>query len=124
MIEYHENKSLFESKIKYFTKKYANLENLKIYKKWDFSCSEDDLKSVKSISKKKIEYNNYNRNVFINLKFSVYKTSRVVSRVDDTFEIYIKCKSNELTNNVIQKILEKINYNNKSIFLFIFQCKR
>ena len=124
LIEYHENKSLFESKIKYFTKKYANPKNCKIYKKWDFSCSEDDLKSVKSINKKKIEYNNYNRNVFINLKFSVYKTSNVVSRVDDTFEIYIKCKSNEITNNVIQKILEKINYNNKSIFLFIFQCKR
>ena len=42
--EFRNNRCLYEAKVKYFTKKYANFINAsKIYDNWDFSVNENEL---------------------------------------------------------------------------------
>ena len=41
--EFKENPQLFEKKVKYFTKKYANINNASnSYKVWDFTYNKED----------------------------------------------------------------------------------
>ena len=73
-IEYLNNKSLFELKARYFTKKYANPIN-DICKKnsderWKFDFNDEDLNSVNPIKTKKEMHNNDYDNNFINIIFN------------------------------------------------------
>ena len=119
-LEYKNNKTLFELKARYFTKKYANPYSYsKISKKWDFSCQENDLKSISPLSlNKKSVFNDYG-NDFIILFFCVYgikgKNECITS---------VKCKLNELTGNVIERFSEKKGFDKRYLNLFIFNYKK
>ena len=100
--EYNQNRTLYDKKVAYFTKKYANpmngLKNLKqISEKgyWDFSCNENDLNPVISTSSGLDYYGNTNDNIFT-LFFSV----------NGGPYIPIQCKSSELTKDVVQRVID------------------
>lgn len=112
------NKSLYILKAKYFTKRFANINNtFENYDKWDFSFDEIDLKSDTLISKKKLSYNKYNNFNFINIFFYVNGNPRLSN-------VSIKCKLNELTENIIQRFLAKYGGSNFEHFLFIHNNQR
>ena len=73
--EYRFNRSLYELKTRYFTKKYANYTQKKeLYDKtWDFSCNVKDLNSLSSptIERKIIKsFNNDDNNKTLNFKLN------------------------------------------------------
>ena len=118
--EFKYNRTLYEEKVRYFTKKYASPMDsgkLKLFadKDWDFSYSENcDLKQINSetnitFSNKTI--NHYENNALINLRFD-----------DDSYNksVFIECKTNEITENVIQRFKCKKRFNDSKNFLFIF----
>ena len=115
--EYEENKSLFELKAKYFTKKYANglQKQLNGDKDWDFFYDINDINYKPKNPKKEenIIYNEYDNNEFITLFFDFN---------DEKTEI--KCQLKELTRDVIERFFNKTQTNKDTKKLFIFNCKR
>ena len=75
--EFKYNRTLYEKKVAFFTKKYANpMAGYSRYKSsdksWDFSINEDGLKSIKLNQKKGFsDFADYDENKEINLYFSV-----------------------------------------------------
>ena len=116
-IEYKVNKSLYELKAKYFTKKYANTTNVykKYNKDWDFSCNENDLNIFIARRKKEINYHyNYNGNQIINIFFSI----------NGNLKQAIKCKLSETTKRVIERYMRKCGHFVNEDVIYIFDCRR
>ena len=122
--EYKNNRALYETKVKYFTKKYANplgkhnIEN----KDWNFFCNENELKSYIDQNKKEINNNissisDRNDDNIINMYFSDNGKRR----------IEIDCRMNDITKDVIQRCLEILGiFKNvdENDMLFIYLCKK
>ena len=116
MDEIKKNRPLYDLKAKYFTQKYANIknkENVEFYDEtWDFTCNENDLKSVKPTEEKKIIKSNDNYN--INLGFS--DNGREIKRID--------CNINDLVSIAIQKYELANGRSIKPSSLLIYRCKK
>lgn len=103
--EYLNNRPLYESKIKFFTKKYANLMNDGKYvldEDWNFSCDESMLTSYIGPKEKNSEiYNKYDGNEqSINIKL----------RLNGDSEKIIQCQLKEKIGDVIKRFLTKYEY--------------
>ena len=121
--EFLNNHALFESKAKYFTKKYANATIFGKYdnydnEDWDFSYNEkeiDLIKKPKEIEKRKeINYHGEVNNSAIFLNFSYNGKSK----------IFIQCQKNEKLYDVIKRFNIKLNKSNESNVLYIRGRKR
>lgn len=69
--EFKYNRYLYELKVKYFTKKYANIksfEDIKNSGKWDFYFCLDDLKILKLLEPLEITINNNNETIGLNFE--------------------------------------------------------
>ena len=110
--EFKNNRLLYEEKVKYFTKKYANpLKSWKNYDKtWDFYCNENELYIDNNYNIKKSNTNNYNNkeNMLINVKF-IYNGNK-------NEEITIQCNKNELIKDLIERFKKKLNINDDKHF--------
>ena len=126
-IEYKENRQLYELKVKYFTKKYANpLKKILEYKdqEWDFSYNEKDLElfklkvqkeNAKKKEKEKEKKNQKNNNDDIFLIISDNGRERKT----------IQCGTNELMKDVIQRCMNKYGISeNLEETLVICNCNR
>lgn len=97
-IEMINNPELFEKKVKYFTKKYANINNaLNIYKVWDFTYNIEDDK---------------NNDYIINITFELDGINRFSCQV----------KKNEITENVVFNYCRLFGVNGDYKY-FSFFCK-
>ena len=98
--EFKENPQLFEKKIKYFTKKYANINNASTtYKVWDFTYNKEDDK------------NNDN----INISFEFDGINR------QNFQV----KKNEKTENVVLNYFKSVEIKkNYKKFIYYYKYKR
>ena len=87
--EYQENRGLYEEKIIYFTKKYANISKGFIYyENWDFSFDDNiNSRNPRKYSPIKHECNYNDDNKIINLKFSAFGSDAKM----------IQCKISEKT---------------------------
>jgi len=101
--EYKENKSLFEAKVKYFSKNYANpIKSIFYYKIWDFSYNNSN-NSIKEISRDNVEIKSYNEfdnndeitTIYFYLNCETYKP--------------IKCQLKEVTRNILHRFLRKFS---------------
>ena len=121
--EYRYNNDLFEEKVKYFTKKYANpKEPYKIIddnKDWDFSYEGNVSNFI--IKKKKetpvVKQNIIAKNLsneMINLIFELNSIKKIV----------FKCAKNEITGNVVKKVFAHLNLKDNKTFLVIFHSKK
>ena len=121
-IEFLENRPLYDMKTKYFTKKYANQENLDKGikyddKDWDFSCNENELKSKGEIFQKQKESNNANN--------SENKNIELIFEINGKKEVKIKCGTNELTRDVMERCKEDLGIkDNTENLLYIFNRRR
>ena len=121
-IEFLENRPLYDMKTKYFTKKYANQENLDKGikyddKDWDFSCNENELKSKGEIFQKQKESNNANN--------SENKNIELIFVINGKKEVKIKCGTNELTSDVMERSKEDLGIkDNTENLLYIFNRRR
>jgi len=121
-IEFLENRPLYDMKTKYFTKKYANQENLDKGikyddKDWDFSCNENELKSKGEIFQKQKESNNANN--------SENKNIELIFEINGKKEVKIKCGTNELTSDVMERSKEDLGIkDNTENLLYIFNRRR
>ena len=122
--EFINNKDLFESKAKYFTKKYTNIKNLNDIlkfsnKNWDFSYNKYLVKIKTTfdniLKKKKISTMSYNTNSndTINIKVNM----------NGVEEKSIQCKKKDSTKDVIDKFLIENKIENENV-LFIFGLKK
>ena len=97
--EYKYNKSLYELKAKYFTKKYIDLSFSEIkndnYGNWNFSCDENDLRTFIH-EHKELKIKNYDPEKSIEIVFMFRKE-----------EIKIMCQLKEKIENVFKKFLNK-----------------
>ena len=110
--EYKNNKSLYELKIAYFTKKYSNPYKIKNYDQdWDFSCDEKKLKCINKLNEIKKDKNE-NNDEMINVFFH-YGNQK----------IEIKCKLKEKTESLIKKFFNSCPIKFKYEPLFILCCK-
>ena len=109
-------------KTKYFTKKYANQENLDKGikyddKDWDFSCNENELKFKGEIFQKQKESNNANN--------SENKNIELIFVINGKKEVKIKCGTNELTRDVMERCKEDLGIkDNTENLLYIFNRRR
>ena len=121
-IEFLENRPLYDLKTKYFTKKYANQENLDKGikyddKDWDFSCNENELKFKGEIFQKQKESNNANN--------SENKNIELIFEINGKKQVKIKCGTNELTSDVIERSKEDLGIkDNTKNLLYIFNRRR
>ena len=121
-IEFLENRPLYDLKTKYFTKKYANQENLDKGikyddKDWDFSCNENELKSKGEIFQKQKESNNANN--------SENKNIELIFEINGKKQVKIKCGTNELTRDVMERSKEDLGItDNTKNLLYIFNRRR
>ena len=121
-IEFLENRPLYDMKTKYFTKKYANQENLDKGikyddKDWDFSCNENELKSKGEIFQKQKESNNANN--------SENKNIELIFEINGKKQVKIKCGTNELTSDVMERSKEDLGIkDNTENLLYIFNRRR
>ena len=108
---------MFEIKAKYFTQKYASLDNgLKQFddKDWDFSCSEKDLEPIKLREKEK-EMEKEKDKEYINLDFTYNGKTKTT----------IRCGTDERMRNVIEKCMNKLGKSeNLEKILLIFCAKK
>ena len=116
--EFKNNRLLYEEKVKYFTKKYANpLKAGKNYDKtWDFFCNENELFVNNNYNIKKSNTDDYNNkeNMLINVKF-IYNGNKKE-------EITIQCNKNELIKDLIERFKKKLNINDdKHFFIWMTQ---
>ena len=102
--EFKNNRLLYEEKVKYFTKKYANpLKAWKNYDKtWDFYCNENELFINNNYNIKKSNTNNYN--------------NKENENGNKNEEITIQCNKNELIKNLIERFKKKLNINDDKHF--------
>ena len=120
--EFLENRPLYDMKTKYFTKKYANQENLDKGikyddKDWDFSCNENELKSKGEIFQKQKESNNANN--------SENKNIELIFEINGKKQVKIKCGTNELTSDVMERSKEDLGIkDNTENLLYIFNRRR
>ena len=120
--EFLENRPLYDMKTKYFTKKYANQENLDKGikyddKDWDFSCNENELKSKGEIFQKQKESNNANN--------SENKNIELIFEINGKKQVKIKCGTNELTRDVMERSKEDLGItDNTKNLLYIFNRRR
>ena len=114
--EYKKEKYLFDLKAQYFTKKYAAPSKKEIkYEYWDFSCDENDLNSIKIKPFGDIILNkNYDGNQLITLNFEI----------NGIVETKINCKSNELMQDIIKKVLNQNGISENSNILVINSAKK
>ena len=118
--EYKENKSLFEEKAKFFTKKYASpFSSIKDSNDWDFSFNKVNTNNFKKeISSTKTPITSYNKfdnnDEFINYAFCL---NGVIAK-------YIKCQLKELTRTVLQRFLEECSIKPNDEPLIINSGKR
>ena len=125
--EYLHNKSLYESKVRYFTKKYAGInsnEEIKSGIDWDFSYNEEDLNSINL--NEKMESSNQNEESNDNNEDSSNNNIEVILTVDGSKETKIHCNRDEITKNVIQRGLKQLGISDKinKDDLLIFNLKR
>ena len=93
-----ENRYLFEEKVKYFTKKYANINNAsKIYKVWDFTYNIKDDKN----------------NDYINITFELDGKNRFSCQV----------KKNEITENVVLNYCQSVGME-RNFKIYYYKTKR
>jgi ubiquitin-conjugating enzyme E2 D/E len=111
------NRQLYEQKVKYFTRKYANpMKKLKLDDQdWDFSYDEKDLeafhlKEQKENEKKKEKDNNDD----ITLVFS--DNGRTTTT--------IQCRPNELMRDIIQRCLNKFGISKNLTEILLISCFR
>jgi ubiquitin-conjugating enzyme E2 D/E len=120
--EYIEKRSLFESKAKYFTHKYALItsEEYNDNKDWDFSYDESNFEPSKPEQENKIIINNKHDfgNKYITLAFSFH----ALFRKNDI--IKIECQLNELIRDVIERLSNKTYIKDISELIFIYKLKR
>ena len=116
--EFEYNRYLYELKVKYFTKKYANIksfENIKNSDEWDFSFSLDDLKILKPPEPLEITINN-NNNEKIELIFDVNSKKQKwqynsEEKTDDAFKRFISANKIEELNILFIYDRRKLNMN-------------
>ena len=112
------NRFLYELKVKYFTKKYANIksfENIKNSDEWYFSFSLDDLKILKPPEPLEITINN-NNNEKIELIFDVNSKKQKwifysEEKTDDAFKRFISANNIEEMNILFIYDRRKLNMN-------------
>jgi ubiquitin-protein ligase len=115
-IEFIKHRDLYESKIKYFTKKYANpLDKDIFHESWCFSCYDYIFNPINFIPEEEqiVTCNKFdnNNNESINIAFHICETG---------FRIPINCKSNELSYDIVKKF-EKIyspNFEFKPLYIY------
>ena len=119
--EYKENKSLFEAKAKYFSKKYANpitsIETNLNYKIWDFSYNNSNT-FIKEIPRDNIEtksYNEFDNNDEI-ITIYFYLNSETIKP--------IKCQLKEVTRNILHRFLRKCSIKSNAEPLLITSISR
>ena len=114
--EFKYNRYLYELKVKYFTKKYANIksfENIKNSDEWDFSFSLDDLKILKPPEPLEITINNNNEKIVI---FEVNSRKQKwqynsEEKTDDAFKRFISVNKIEEMNILFIYDRRKLNMN-------------
>jgi len=120
--EYIEKRSLFESKAKYFTHKYALIssEEYNDNKDWDFFYDESNFEPSKPEQENKIIINNKHDfgNKYITLAFSFYALYR------KNVIIKVECQLNELIRDVIERLSNKTYIKDISELIFIYKLKR
>ena len=113
--EFRSNRYLYEMKVKYFTKKYANIkffEDIKNPCNWDFSFCLDDLKILKPSEPLEITINNSNE--LIELIFEVN---------GNLIKYSMKYNSDIITNDAIKTFISKFNIEELNI-LCIFERRK
>lgn len=113
--EFRYNRYLYELKVKYFTKKYANInsyEDIKNSGKWNFSFSLDDLKILKP--PEPLEITIYNNNETITLNFEVNGNCK---------KLCMTFSSDIITNDAVKKFILNYNIEERNI-LFIYDRRK
>ncbi len=107
--EYLFNRPLYESKVIFFTKKYANPASgyyRDLDKDWDFSCIEKDLTPfVKPKENNSEIYNEYDGNE---------KNIDVLFHINGNIKIIIQCQLKEKIRDVVDRFLIKCSYKSKN----------
>ena len=116
--EYLYNKSLYELKARYFTKKIYNLEEDQYEDFWNFSCTEEDLNSINLD-----DNSNYYEN---DDDIDENKTICITLILDGKKDTKFHCKINEITKNVVQRGLKQLGISEeiKKDDLLIFNLRR
>ena len=111
VIEYKFKRALYEEKAKYFTKKYANPLQSRIRRaqKWDFSYYDEEFIPYENPKVKEIKKEPYEQVSNDNEKIIIGFDNNGINK------IYIECKMNELTIDVIQRCVDKLGIS-KNIF--------
>ncbi len=123
VIEYKFKRALYEEKAKYFTKKYANPLNGSIRRaqRWDFSYYDEEFIPYENPKVKEIKKEPYEQVSNDNEKIIIGFDNNGINK------IYIECKMNELTIDVIQRCVDKLGIS-KNIFsddiLFLYNKEK
>ena len=105
--EFRYNRYLYELKVKYFTKKYANInsyEDIKNSGEWNFSFSLDDLKILKP--PEPLEITIYNNSGTITLNFEVNGNCK---------KLCMTFSSNTITNDAVKTFISNYNIEERNI---------
>ena len=119
--EYLFNRPLYESKVIFFTKKYANPASgyyRDLDKDWDFSYNEKDLTPfVKPKENNSEIYNEYDGNE---------KNIDVLFHINGRNKIIIQCQLKEKIRDVVDRFLIKCSYKSKNELelLYIYNCRK
>lgn len=120
--EFNTNRPLYEMKAKYFTKKYANQENLDKgikydNKDWDFSFNENEFKPKGVIFPIQKESNIANT--------CENKNIEILVQINGNKQVKIKCQTNEITNDVMERYKGDFGIKDKSTnLLYIFNRRQ
>ena len=116
--EYLYNKSLYELKARYFSKKIFKLEEDQYEDVWNFSCTEEDLNSINLDDNS----NYYEDDDDIDENKTISMTLILDGKKDTKFH----CKINEITKNVFQRGLKQLGISEeiKKDDLLIFNGRR
>ena len=120
--EFLNNRPLYDLKTKYFTKKYANQENLDKGikfddKNWDFSFNENEFKSKGEIFPMQKDTSNTNT--------TENKNIEIIFEVNGKKQVKAKCGTNELTNDVMERSKEELGIkDNTQNLLYIYNRRR
>ena len=116
--EYLYNKSLYELKARYFSKKVFKLEEDQYEDVWNFSCTEEDLNSINLD-----DNSNYYED---DDDIDENKTISITLILDGKKDTKFHYKINEITKNVVQRGLKQLGISEeiKKDDLFIFNGRR
>ena len=121
--EYRYNEVLFERKVKYFTREYAaqGKSEITIYenKDWDFSYPFDE---PNFFGKKKEETPKINQNITANNLSN--EIINFIFELNGIKKIVFKCAKNEITRNIVKKVLAHLNLKDDKIFLVIYSNRK